>query len=277
MVTEFLSQWHSTWAWQGSKLQPQIFKTVEFPSLADVFPTYLSGGIAENLWGKETIPVPTGHSCIVFISSYSKASIEEHPSLLPGQCWGISDLQGFLPPLCCSVTCSSLQCLGRVLPPGQAWVGSPASQAGLQPVPASRQGSAASAQANPDSSLLQKQLSYRNYENLGFPRAYSSLLQPSSSSETWRPLKKTIKSWACEWKFITLQNTKNQELSRGIRCRVYYCFPLTRMSCQYSTEGDYPFPTSGFLLIYPFALCFHVKCHFGSTKLSNNMSKACKV
>lgn len=64
-------------------MQPQIFKAVEFPSPADASPPYLPGGTAENLWGREPVPVPMGHSRTVFISNYSQASDEEHPSLPP--------------------------------------------------------------------------------------------------------------------------------------------------------------------------------------------------
>lgn len=149
-------------------MQPQIFKTVEFPSLADVFPTYLSGGKADNLGEESPSPCRRRGTHPVFISSYLEVSNEEHPSLRSGQSRGISDLQGFPASLLllCDMQLSAVPAPGASCWPGLG--GHPASQAGLQPVPASLQGSAASTQAKTDSSPHQKELSYRNYENLGF-------------------------------------------------------------------------------------------------------------
>lgn len=205
MVTEFLSQWHSTWAWQGSKLQPQIFKTVEFPSLADVFPPNLSGGIAENLWGREPIPVHIYRAfihCVYFQLFQSKqwgASLPPPGAVLG--CFRPAGLSAYLVLLCDSAV---------PVPGASFWPG----LGGHPCVPGKFaacsfvQGSAASTQAKPDSSSHWKQLSYRNYENLGFPRAYS--LQNSwyhfSLNRQVKP-EKTFKSWACEWKFITLQSS----------------------------------------------------------------------
>lgn len=81
MVTEFLSQWHSTWAWRGSKSQPQIPQPTALPLLADVFSTSLSGG-AEKLPGGECVPAQPGRLLPVVISSYSKAKWESK-SILP--------------------------------------------------------------------------------------------------------------------------------------------------------------------------------------------------